>query len=128
MRVWIDEGRVPPDCLVWREGWRDWQQASTVFSQLRTDEEASQLEAIAAKSPSLPRTIAAGHPHPGRGRKATNTTLIVLLVVAAVILFAVFLWVLLYGPPALSMAGLAAIGGHRALLTTENRKPRREHP
>jgi GYF domain 2 len=34
MRVWIAEGRVGTDCLVWREGWRDWQMAGRVFPQL----------------------------------------------------------------------------------------------
>jgi hypothetical protein len=31
MRRWVDEGRVTPDSLVWREGWPDWKQAQTVF-------------------------------------------------------------------------------------------------
>ena len=35
MRHWIDEGRVSPDSLVWREGWRDWKAASDVFPTLR---------------------------------------------------------------------------------------------
>ncbi len=34
MRIWISEGRVAPDSLVWREGWRDWQEAGSVFPQL----------------------------------------------------------------------------------------------
>jgi hypothetical protein len=33
-RGWIAEGRVTPDCLVWREGWPEWQRASAVFPQL----------------------------------------------------------------------------------------------
>ena len=35
MRNWIGEGRVSPDSLVWREGWRDWRGASDVFPTLR---------------------------------------------------------------------------------------------
>jgi hypothetical protein len=33
-RTWLNEGRVTPDCLVWREGWAEWQTASAVFPQL----------------------------------------------------------------------------------------------
>ena len=28
MREWINEGRVPRDSLVWRQGWNDWQTAA----------------------------------------------------------------------------------------------------
>lgn len=35
---WIDEGRVTPDTLVWREGWRDWQEARGVFPQLQEED------------------------------------------------------------------------------------------
>jgi len=31
MRRWLDEGRIAPEALVWREGWADWQQATVVF-------------------------------------------------------------------------------------------------
>ena len=34
MRTWLKEGRVTPDSLVWREGWRDWAEAVTVFPKL----------------------------------------------------------------------------------------------
>lgn len=34
MRQWIDEGRVTPDSLVWREGWSDWQSARMLFPSL----------------------------------------------------------------------------------------------
>ena len=34
MRTWLAEGRVAADSLVWREGWAQWQTASTVFPQL----------------------------------------------------------------------------------------------
>ncbi|MCA9176702.1 MAG: DUF4339 domain-containing protein [Planctomycetales bacterium] len=32
MRRWVDEGRVTPDSLVWREGWDDWCLAEGVFT------------------------------------------------------------------------------------------------
>ena len=31
MRRWLDEGRIAPEALVWREGWPDWQPATVVF-------------------------------------------------------------------------------------------------
>lgn len=34
MRRWIQEGRVSGDSLVWRDGWADWQPASTVLAGL----------------------------------------------------------------------------------------------
>ncbi|MGB9688582.1 DUF4339 domain-containing protein [Thermogutta sp.] len=34
IRVWIAEGRITPDTLVWREGWRDWKEAREVFPSL----------------------------------------------------------------------------------------------
>jgi hypothetical protein len=34
MRQWINEGRVTPDSLVWREGWPDWKLAGETFTNL----------------------------------------------------------------------------------------------
>lgn len=34
IRAWIAEARITPDTLVWREGWRDWREARTVFPYL----------------------------------------------------------------------------------------------
>jgi hypothetical protein len=34
LRAWLAEGRISTDTLVWREGWRDWQEAGGVFPQL----------------------------------------------------------------------------------------------
>ncbi len=33
MRIWLAEGRIAADTLVWRDGWRDWQEAQRVFRQ-----------------------------------------------------------------------------------------------
>jgi len=35
MRRWLDEGRVSPDSLVWREGWDDWKTGDAAFPSLR---------------------------------------------------------------------------------------------
>lgn len=34
VRGWLAEGRISSDTLVWREGWRDWLEAGSVFPQL----------------------------------------------------------------------------------------------
>ncbi len=34
MRQWLDERRVGPEYLVWREGWPEWKRASAVFAKL----------------------------------------------------------------------------------------------
>lgn len=34
MRTWLNENRIAPDSLVWREGWPDWKTASDVFESL----------------------------------------------------------------------------------------------
>ena len=44
MRTWLSEGRVSADSLVWREGWRDWQEAGTVFPKLRSNQIIDFLE------------------------------------------------------------------------------------
>jgi hypothetical protein len=43
MQGWIAEGRVSAEALIWREGWRDWQQASQVFPQLAPQPPAPEL-------------------------------------------------------------------------------------
>jgi hypothetical protein len=34
VRQWLDERRIGPDYLVWREGWPEWKRASAVFVKL----------------------------------------------------------------------------------------------
>lgn len=85
MRNWIAEGRVSPDSLVWREGWRDWQEAGTVFPALGAEEGGA--APVAGAPPSAGR-------HAARPRsKASGPLIIALLVVAVLILFGVFIWV-----------------------------------
>jgi len=93
MRNWIDEGRVSPDSLVWREGWRDWQEAGGVFPQLGAgDEPAFGLGGFLAQPAATP--TAGTYPPPRRHRsKAVNAAIITVLVLAVIVLFCVFLWV-----------------------------------
>jgi len=55
MRAWISEGRVTPDSLVWREGWRDWQEAQSVLPQFNTSEVEPELEAMIAEEVFSPK-------------------------------------------------------------------------
>jgi hypothetical protein len=110
MRLWIEEGRVPPDSLVWREGWRDWQQASATFPQLRTDNPLDQLTAIAAGRVAPSRAPVRDRQDGPRDRShSRQTVLIVGLILAVVLLFAIFLWVLLNGPRLVSMNRVVAL-------------------
>jgi len=85
MRNWIAEGRVSPDSLVWREGWRDWQEAGQVFAQLR--------------GPAI--LSAAPHSTASRPVKKASSTqnlwLLLVLVAAVAILIGVFIYVA-FGP------------------------------
>ena len=37
MRAWMDEGRVGPDALVWRQGWEEWKKAVLLFPTIGRD-------------------------------------------------------------------------------------------
>ena len=95
MRTWVAEGRVSADSLVWREGWRDWQEAGGVFPRLRSNQYVDFLET----TPIVPVTAPAAHAHRPKGHHASDRSQLALLVVlslAVVVLIFVFLWVLLY--------------------------------
>ncbi len=99
MRGWIAEGRVAPEAIVWREGWRDWQEASAMFPQLAPDPAVAGLEKIASADASA--TSPTGRPHHAGSRKQSNsfnTAIITVLVLAVVVLFGVFVWVLTNQP------------------------------
>ncbi|NLY02479.1 MAG: DUF4339 domain-containing protein [Rhodopirellula sp.] len=98
MRTWLAEGRVPPDSLVWRDGWQDWQPAAAVFPDLRAGELAEPPGA-GAVVPRLPRTPTAGyHGHTPRRSRAMNISIIVLLALTVIVLLVVLVWVLMRGP------------------------------
>ena len=96
MRAWITEGRVTPDSLVWREGWRDWQEAGRVFPQLTPSSPRLTipgLEDIYAE----PIIKPARKSHPVKHHPPTqHKPAIVIggLAITIVVLLAVVLWVL----------------------------------
>ncbi len=99
MRAWIAEGRVAPEAVVWREGWRDWREASSVFPQLAPEPAIAGLEQITAAAPTASET-AHHHQHGGSRRRSNTVNMIVItvLVLAVIVLFAVFVWVLTNQP------------------------------
>ncbi|MDX1962917.1 MAG: DUF4339 domain-containing protein [Pirellulales bacterium] len=54
---WLQEGRIPPDALLWREGWNEWQAAPRVFPQL-----ATRFPPAAISQPAAPAPYAVGTP------------------------------------------------------------------
>jgi len=93
MRGWLAEGRISADSLVWREGWRDWQEAGSVFPQLSPGVMMPGLEAVLSESAAPPLH---GHPvKPHHRSRGTQTVLIAVLAVAVVVLFSVLVWVLI---------------------------------
>ncbi len=99
MRTWLSEGRVSADSLVWREGWRDWQEAGKVFPKLRSNQIIDFLETTPVVSVAADHGYiapAAAHTHRPKPRQASDRNQIALLVVLSllvIILFVVFLLV-----------------------------------
>jgi hypothetical protein len=104
MRTWLAEGRLSGDTLVWREGWRDWQEAGRVFPQLQRDSGSVQgMAGVALESPPdlpldfsppEPRSEHPYHPKTRRRFNGNQFTLVAALVIAVAILVTVFLYVL----------------------------------
>ena len=99
MRAWIAEGRISPDSLVWREGWRDWKGASDTFPQLGAGEAKLGLEAIASAPTASTRGAGGGYRRLSRRRSTgLNVAIITVLILAVIVLIGVFVWVLKGGP------------------------------
>ena len=47
-RVWLQEGRITADALVWRQDWADWKRAGVVFPQLEAQAAAGAAVAVPA--------------------------------------------------------------------------------
>lgn len=96
MRGWIDDGRVTPDSLVWREGWRDWQEASNVFAQLGAQDAAPGRGGTGASETNRMGASDNGHRLPARRRPTSlNVAVIAVLALAIVALSVVFVWIVL---------------------------------
>jgi len=93
MRAWLTEGRIGADALVWREGWRDWQEAGDVFPQLSTVSNIPGLESVLSET--LAVTV---NPRPLQHHKQSRSTQLMLigaLALSVLILFVIFIVVLM---------------------------------
>jgi hypothetical protein len=98
MRQWLTEGRIGADTLVWHEGWRDWERADAVFTQLRTRDAL----ALAIKGDGALQTT--GYSPTRKIANRRNRTWVFWLVAAIVVLSAIAVvgllyWVVFRGAP-----------------------------
>lgn len=96
MRNWLTEGRVGTDSLVWREGWRDWQEAGDVFPQLRPGAafglfSPENIDPLSSNSHGQAQRLKAR-----RHSDGTQFTIVLMLSIAVVVLSGVFVYVLFY--------------------------------
>lgn len=92
LSTWLNEGRISPDTLVWREGWADWREAASVFPSLQPATSLAPEPPIAAPAGASPSGGLRSAP---RRRRGPNLGLIVVLALAALLLLAVFLGILM---------------------------------
>jgi hypothetical protein len=93
MRLWLAEGRMSSDTLVWREGWRDWQSASIVFPHLQ--DPIAEIAEI-AESSAQPRMLYSASESPLLIRKPySNVKKIVVIssLVVGVLVLVMLLWI-----------------------------------
>jgi hypothetical protein len=91
VRQWLAEGRIGPNSLVWREGWRDWQQASEVFHQLRSNNPPADNTTAPAASTEQ-NSVPAGQLSTLRTPKNMLKLTTVLIILTLIILLSLFVW------------------------------------
>ena len=96
MGTWIAKGRVSPDSLVWREGWRDWREAASVFPNLSGANYVPGMQDILPPEPLEYRPVTASYSASGKGKSGAKVGLIVAgATVAVLIVAAIVLWLCL---------------------------------
>jgi hypothetical protein len=97
MRQWLNEGRISPDTLVWREGWRDWQQASAIFRQLSTSDPLTDIaKADVPFTQSISSLTGQASPH-----QISNNMFrlgVALIILTAIIITYLIYWAFTRGP------------------------------
>ncbi len=82
VRSWLAQGRVSSDTLVWREGWRQWQEAGNVFPQLASNQTIPELEEMLSDDPRVASPLHAPKPKKITGSPAVIIGAVVVVVVA----------------------------------------------
>ncbi len=104
MRQWLDERRVGPDYLVWREGWPEWKRASAVFARLAAMSAAGGKGAQVAAAPKTDddwvEAIIESQSHPAthnkpRPKKSPNNNLLMIISFVVVLLGAILVVVVI---------------------------------
>ncbi|HEX4128961.1 MAG TPA: DUF4339 domain-containing protein [Pirellulales bacterium] len=72
-RMWIAEGRVSGDALVWRQDWPEWRRAGDVLPQLVTTPLAVPMGVPAAAADSLPAAGVSAEARPQAPRPASGS-------------------------------------------------------
>lgn len=106
IRSWLEEGRVPVDSLVWREGWRDWKVASAAFPQLDAGEDPKPMRPVASRQPSS-KTVLTDQPNTSGAMNGQLGLLILLVVVTGLIIVSgMLIWSYAQGPSVAPAPGL----------------------
>jgi uncharacterized protein DUF4339 len=96
MRQWMTEGRIGDDCLVWREGWRDWREALDAFPSLR-DGSMPKIDTggmFPGRSDPGDRTGAGGYARSSRSRSTVvRAVVITILLLAVIVGLPILTWV-----------------------------------
>jgi hypothetical protein len=95
MRTWLSEGRVSADSLVWREGWRDWLEAGTVFPKLRGNPLIDLLETAPQVTAAAAPAAHAHRPKVSRSSDRSQLTLLAVLSLAVAVLIFVLVYMLM---------------------------------
>lgn len=88
MRAWLAEGRLSSDSLVWREGWRDWKEASEVFPQFNSPDSVPGLDKILAEQASTPLHTHHGESHAHGKRRPQRSSMMLIAIVVIVLILA----------------------------------------
>lgn len=130
MRTWLDEGRVSADSLVWREGWRDWQDAVETFPELAAGQTPAPTDIVA--DPPWGKAAHGGGPRSDRsaGSNRKGAWIVAGLLFAVVALVVVLYFVLKGKPDWMGRAvpsgdvAVASAGDNSSIETTRLPSPR----
>lgn len=90
MRSWVDERRIGPNMLVWREGWQDWIEARHVFPEIEQI-----FENWKGKKPQIDRKQSAPFIDDEDEPSGNRSVVLIVSIVSVILLFGVILFFLL---------------------------------